>query len=143
MMYTFRNRCEEKPEIEYDDGLRIIYFNTKGKKGGSQNILNVLHYVQNSRTEYAVDETTRELDGYVTNIRKDPEIRGKYMTIGDVIDREKAKSLTEGRTAGRAEGVHEVNSLIIRLINENHLDDLRRSATDPDYQEKLLQEMKV
>ena len=159
MMYTFRNRCEEKPDIEYDDGLRIIYFNTKGKKGGSQSILNVLNYVQNSRSEYAVDTATKELDRYVTDIRRDPEIRGKYMTIGDVIDREKAKSHTEGltvgrtegraegraegRVEGRVEGIQDINSLNIRLINENRLDDLRRAATDPDYQNKLLQEMKA
>ena len=31
MMYTVRNRCEEIPELGYDDGLTFLYFNTKGK----------------------------------------------------------------------------------------------------------------
>lgn len=30
MVYTFQNRCEEVPDLEYDDGLRFVYFNTKG-----------------------------------------------------------------------------------------------------------------
>ena len=30
MVYQFRSRCEEEPELDYPDGLRYIYFNTKG-----------------------------------------------------------------------------------------------------------------
>ena len=45
MMYTFDHKCEELPNIDYDDGLKIIYFNTRGKKGGSNAIKNMLHYL--------------------------------------------------------------------------------------------------
>ena len=51
MMYTVRNRCEEVPDMEYDDGLRFLYFYTKGQKGGSQKIKNMLSYFQNSKYE--------------------------------------------------------------------------------------------
>ena len=30
MMYTIKNSCVEEPELEYEDGLRFVYFNTKG-----------------------------------------------------------------------------------------------------------------
>lgn len=30
MVYTIRNMCEEVPEMEYDDGLRTVFLNTKG-----------------------------------------------------------------------------------------------------------------
>ncbi len=32
MMYTVCNKCEEVPELPYEDGLRFVYFNTKGTK---------------------------------------------------------------------------------------------------------------
>lgn len=28
MMYTVQNQCVEIPQLEYDDGLQFIYFNT-------------------------------------------------------------------------------------------------------------------
>jgi len=32
---TVHNKCEEVPELVYDDGLRFIYFKAKGTKGGN------------------------------------------------------------------------------------------------------------
>lgn len=34
MVYTIRNMCEEVPEMEYDDGLRTVFLNTKGDGAG-------------------------------------------------------------------------------------------------------------
>ena len=51
----------------------------------------MLNYVQNSHTEEAVDEATKELDRCVSNIRQDPERRGNYMTVGDLMDRREKK----------------------------------------------------
>ena len=45
MMYTIHNQCEEVPELEYEDGLNFIYFNTKGTKGGTSAIKNLLNYI--------------------------------------------------------------------------------------------------
>lgn len=87
-LYTFRHQCQEVPEIPYEDGLRIIYFNTKGTKGGSQSIQNMLNYLQKSDEVSVVDEATREIDGYVRGIRTNPKAEEAYMTIGDIIDRE-------------------------------------------------------
>lgn len=101
MLYTFRNRCVEMPELEYNDGLYFLYYYTKGTKGGSESIHNMLKYIQDSRHRSAVDEATRELDKYVSNVRRDPEIRGNYMTFGDRIDWEKQMSLEEGIEQGR------------------------------------------
>lgn len=47
----------------------------------------------------------------------------------------------EGREEGREEGINEINALNIRLINDNRLDDLRRAATDIEYQAQLLREL--
>ena len=48
---------------------------------------------------------------------------------------------TEAREEGRSEMQGEINALNIRLISENRLDDLRRAATDIDYQSQLLREL--
>ena len=42
MMYTFRNRCVESPDLYYDDGLCFLYFYTMGTRGGSESIQNRL-----------------------------------------------------------------------------------------------------
>ena len=86
MMYTVRNRCEEIPDMEYDDGLQFIYFNTKGQKGGSQAIKNMLKYIQNSDSKNAVDDATRKIDYYVRKVKNLPEVEAGYMTLGDWID---------------------------------------------------------
>lgn len=86
MMYTVRNKCEEVPEMEYDDGLQFVYFNTKGQKGGSQAIKNMLTYIQDSDSKNAVDDATRMMDSYVTKVKNLPEVEAGYMTLGDWID---------------------------------------------------------
>ncbi|MCR4792261.1 MAG: hypothetical protein K5871_05895 [Lachnospiraceae bacterium] len=96
MLYTIHNKCEEIPDLDYGDGLTFLYFYTKGQKGGSDSIRNMLKYLQNSRNNSAVDDATKEVDRYVTNVRRDPEIRGNYMTLGDRIDWEKKLSREEG-----------------------------------------------
>ncbi len=86
MMYTVRNQCAEVPDLEYNDGLQFIYFYTKGQKGGSQAIKNMLTYLQNSDSKNAVDDATRIIDSYVKTVKKLPEVEAGYMTLGDWMD---------------------------------------------------------
>ncbi|MDD7739047.1 MAG: hypothetical protein PUJ62_03120, partial [Lachnospiraceae bacterium] len=44
MMYTIKNCCVEIPELPYEDELQFVYFNTKGRKGGSKAIQSMLTY---------------------------------------------------------------------------------------------------
>ncbi|MDD6628966.1 MAG: hypothetical protein PUF03_12045 [Lachnospiraceae bacterium] len=86
MMYTVRNRCEEVPDLEYEDGLQFIYFYTKEQKGGSQAIKNMLTYFQNSDSKNAVDDATKMIDRYVRKVKSLPEVEDGYMTVGDWMD---------------------------------------------------------
>lgn len=104
MQYTFRNVCKEVPEIEYDDGLTYVYFNTKGTLGGSQEISNMLKYIQNSREESVVDDATQTVSDYVNRVRKAPEISEGFMTFGELLDYEHKEGYEEGREEGRKEG---------------------------------------
>ncbi|MCR4937830.1 MAG: hypothetical protein K5987_06720 [Lachnospiraceae bacterium] len=99
MIYTFRNSCVEAPDLKYDDGLNFVYFNTKGNKGGSKSIENLLRYMQNSNEINVVDENTKELSGYVKEVKSGEDFKEAFMTIGDHLDWERE----EGREEGRAE----------------------------------------
>ena len=101
MRYTVRNKCVELPEMEYDDGLRYIYFYTKGKRGGNQEIKALLNYLQQSVIENVTDENTQSIHESVERIKQSAEVRGKYMTIGEIMDYNKEI----GREEGQAQGI--------------------------------------
>ena len=101
MRYTVRNKCVELPEMEYDDGLRYIYFYTKGKRGGNQEIKALLNYLQQSVIENVTDENTQSIHESVERIKQSAEVRGKYRTIGEIMDYNKEI----GREEGQAQGI--------------------------------------
>ena len=86
MVYTVRNKCEEDPDLEYEDGLKFCYFYTGGTQGGNATIKSVLTYMQNSREENVTDEATRELHGYVSRMKILPEVKNAYMRLEDYGD---------------------------------------------------------
>ncbi len=69
----------------------------------------MLEYMQNSRDTAVVDEATKEIDKCVNNVRLNPEMRGKYMTFGEKLDR----TYIEGHEEGRKEGQER---LLIKLV---------------------------
>ena len=81
MMYTIHNKCEELPELEYKDGLKYIYFYTKGTKGGNEEIKALLSYLRHSIIENVTDDATQSIHDSVEKIKQSAEVRGKYMTI--------------------------------------------------------------
>lgn len=133
MMYTFHNRCEEISDLEYDDGLQFIYYYTKGHKGGSQKIKNMLTYFQNSNSENAVDEATREIDSYVSKVKHLPEVEAGYMTLGDWIDAivedavEDAKK--EMRDELREEVIKEVREEVSQEVREEVSQEVRKEMS--------------
>ena len=84
MVYTIDNHCAEVPELCYNDGVKILFFNSKGTKGGSQSLKNFLVYLEDSVKQNAVDDATREADSYMDLIRN-RKGDGMY-TLGDWID---------------------------------------------------------
>jgi hypothetical protein len=90
----------------------------------------MLKYLQDSRKCSAVDEATRELDKYVSNVRRNPEIRGNYMTFGEKIDWEKEQSRKEGLEEGRQEGQVLLADAIRKLREGKTVEDLIESGVD-------------
>ena len=126
MVYQFQNMCQEIPELDYPDGLRYIYFNTKGTKGGSPAIRELLDYLQKSTKENAKNETLLNLHRHIEKVKEFPEVRDKYMTIGELIEQ------TQGDT--RKEDIFELlkdygeipERVLERIENESELDILKR-----------------
>ena len=104
MVYTFKNKCEELPELPYDDGLTFLYFNTKGTKGGSEAIKNMLLYIQESKEKNAVDEATATVDEYVSSVVNNKRTVDAAMTFGHKLDRERRAGIAEGHAKGLSEG---------------------------------------
>ncbi|RKI91320.1 hypothetical protein D7V94_10490 [Parablautia intestinalis] len=153
MMYTVHNKCEEIPDMEYDDGLKFLYFYTKGKKGGSQAIKNMLTYIQNSESKNAVDEATKKIDFYVSRVKNLPEVEAGYMTLGDWIDsikedmaeeiREEVKEEVreEVKEEVRQEVKEEVRQEVKKEVREEITESLTKEVTD-EVTEKVTSEVK-
>lgn len=141
MMYTFENKCVEVPELEYRDGLKFIYFNTKGHKGGSEEIRNLLRYIEDSSESNVTDETTSRMHEYVGRIKMLPEVRDAYMTWDMYIKMLEDDKFKEGKAAGEAEGKAEgelrLSNLIGLMIKDGKMSEIERVTTDKDYRNGL------
>ena len=97
MIYTFENTCKEYPDIENKDGLKYIYFNTIGTKGGSETIKQLLSYLKHSKIENVTSEKLLHIHNYVETVKQSAEVRNRYMTIGEMLDASKAEGIELGR----------------------------------------------
>lgn len=126
MVYQFQNMCREIPELDYPDGLRYIYFNTRGTKGGSPAIRELLDYLQKSTKENAKNETLLNLHRHIEKVKEFPEVRDRYMTMEELIEQ------AQGDT--RKEDIFELlkdygeipERGLERIENESELDILKR-----------------
>ena len=132
-LYTFTERCEEIPELELGSGTKKLFFNTKifDKSTLSKDVEALYNYINTGKPD---NELTEELDDAVRVARMDSELRGEYMRTELFIQ----DAIYEGRKEGR----EELNALAAFLIDNNRLDDFKRSTKDPEYQQKLLEEMR-
>ena len=96
----------------------------------------MLKYMQDSKESSAVDDATKELDKYVSNVRRNPEVRGNYMTFGDRIDWEKKLSREEGREEGREE--EKIRILRNMIANGYKTDEALRIMGIPEAQWEAL-----
>ena len=143
MMYTVHNKCEEIPDMEYDDGLKFLYFYTKGKKGGSQAIKNMLIYIQNSESKNAVDEATKKIDFYVSRVKNLPEVEAGYMTLGDWIDSIKEDMAEEIREEIKEEVREEVKKEVREEITESLTKEVTDEVTEKVTSEVIEQNIKI
>ena len=82
MIYTIRNMCEEIPSLKYDDGARTIFLYTKGTEGNPpKEISQLLHYMEHTTTENAVNDSLKSIDQMVNVVKHDKEVSLSYMKM--------------------------------------------------------------
>ena len=75
------------------------------------------------------------------------EERGKTRGIAIGEERGEARGIAIGEergiTIGEARGIHEINTLNLRLLDDNRLEDMQRAMVDTDYQKELMREYDI
>ena len=104
MVYTFENTCKEFPDLEYQDGLKFIYFNAKGNLNTQKAKKELLTYLNSSKIENVTNNDIAQLHNYVSSLKQSAEVQGKFMTMGEWMDAYTADVVAEAATKAFAEG---------------------------------------
>ena len=98
MMYTVRNKCIEEPEMAYEDGALNLFLYTKGKIGTiSQELKELLQYLESTTWNNAVSEPLREVQSMVDKVKYDKEVSISYMKSYERDWMMRNEGLEEGR----------------------------------------------
>lgn len=142
--YTIDSQCKESPEHDYRDGVHTIMLSTKGENQEDvpEELVKFLKYVGARLEESEKDfgsEYVRQLQEAVRRVKEDRNMEERQLVLDLVIkDHEKA-ARKEGIKEGIKEGADRVNRLHLCLIQEGRFDDLKKSASDPDFQQQLFE----
>ena len=107
MIYTVKNIVTENPNLVYNDGVEKLFVYTRGTKGGSPKLKELLRYLEDTVPENAVDEELREMQTIVGKVKHRKDVGEHYMTLQEIIDFEKQYSYEDGLEAGRESGLKE------------------------------------
>ena len=130
MVYTISNKCEEVPDMPYDDGAKTLFLYTKGTEGNPpEELRQLLHYMEDTRAENAVTPELRELHEMVTQVKCDKEVGLVYMKAYEIEQR----LLRQGREEGRVEGKEETlfQKIITKVKKGNDVPEIAE-ALDED-----------
>lgn len=74
------SKCEEIPDLPYDDGAKTLFLYTKGTEGNPpEELKKLLHYMEHSSAENADTQDLRELHEMVTEVKCDRKVGLTYM----------------------------------------------------------------
>ncbi len=100
--YTFRERCDENPEICLDDGTEKVFYNCKYEgEDIPEDIRNLYEFIG---TGNASDELTEKLDSAVAKAHMNEIWRTQYMKEWVVIQDARDEGYEDGLATGREEG---------------------------------------
>ncbi len=82
MVYTIRNKCEEAPDMQYDDGASTLFLYTEGTEGNpSLELRQLLQYMKHTTRENAQNEVLQNIHKMVEVVKQDQEVSLAYMKI--------------------------------------------------------------
>ena len=103
--YTFRNRCDERPDLALSDRAVRIFLNARGRRGEEgPDVQGFLDYIDTNR---ATEGFAAELASAVERMKADGEERKRYMTLAMDLQRYTERNRDRWIAEGRAEGIAE------------------------------------
>lgn len=124
MIYTISSKCEEIPDLPYDDGAKTLFLYTKGTEGNPpEELKKLLRYMEHSSAENADTQDLRELHEMVTEVKCDRKVGLTYMKAYELEQRllrqgEKI-GLERGERIGLERGEEKkLLSLVIAKVNK-------------------------
>lgn len=128
MLYTIKNKCIELPEMEYEDGASTLFLYTKGTEGvPSAAVKQLLHYMENTTYENAVNQELREIHRMVETVKNDREVGSMQIKIVEEIYKLKQENIRQAEeNARQAEENARQAEEIIKLRKE--LEQRKREA---------------
>jgi len=149
MMYTIKNLCIEDDTIEYEDGAVKIFLYTKGTQGKpSQNLIDMLKYIQQSTEENVVNQDIETIHTMVQHIKQKKEVGIGYMKaweweeyIREDAAREAAKMVEEATKKAAEETAKMVEEVAKREQEKNKELELRAEQAEAEVK-RLREELK-
>ena len=148
-VYTFENQCREDGSLRLEDDTYKLFLNTEGVMDDvSTDLKAFLDYMGGRPSDHAF---VKVLNDEVILAKHNKEWRREYMTLlmrdQENIDKGREQGLKEGREQGleegREQGEGRFAELTQRLLQDKRYIDLEKSATDPEYRQKLYKEYQV
>lgn len=133
IMYTVKNTCTEAPDLPYNDGSLKIYLYTHGTKNcPSQELSDMLHYIENSKDCNVTNPDIASLDSLVRKVKHNRKVGISYMKSWE---RE-----AEIRNEGKQEGEKRFLTLTSQLLSSGRTEDLQKAVDDDTFREQLYKE---
>ena len=137
--YTFTEQCEEVKDLHLEDGTTKIFLNMSSKNG-SKELISLLQYMKDTTLDnpdiLVKDPRILKIDKIVNEVKESEEWEAVHMNIFEI-------GVNYGEERGEARGEKRLNLLNKKLLDDNRLDDLRRSIEDETYRKKLYKEYNI
>lgn len=69
--------------------------------------------------------------------------KGGHINMCVLLDMYEERDETRGIAIGEERGIHEINTLNLRLLDDNRMEDMQRAMVDTDYQKELMKEYSI
>lgn len=122
--YTFRNTCDEVPELSLNDGCVKIFLNTKGNQKGEESteLLHFLQFVEDSTLAVDKEDTALlQLQSLYNTLVRSKRMQTEYQHNEQI------------KEEGREEGEQLLTTLISKLLECGRLNDVQKAAFSKEY----------
>ena len=121
--YTFRNICEENPEVNLNDkSLKVVYNASAYEQEKDKKVRDFLSYVFNGQA--GEDDFTNRLEAIVEKLKDDDKFRSDYAAMNlhdyDLTRRAEEVGIEKGKEMGRDEKAIEAAKKLLRMKLGTH-----------------------